>query len=143
MTTQTTVGVASRWSGLSIGLWIAQGLLAALYGMAGAMKATLPIPDLAAKGLVWAAHVPLGLVRFIGVSELAGAAGLILPAATGILPILTPAAAAGLTLVQVLAIPFHISRGELGNLPFNLTLMALSLFVLWGRGRAAPIRPRS
>jgi hypothetical protein len=142
MTTKT-IGVAGRRSRLAIGLWIAQGLLAALYCFAGTLKSTQPIPDLVAKGMPWAADMPVGLVRFIGVSELAGAVGLILPAATGILPILTPAAAAGLTLVQVLAIPFHISRGELGGLPFNLTLMALSLFVLWGRGKAAPIRPRS
>jgi putative oxidoreductase len=101
---------------LNVALWSMQFLLAAMFGMAGYMKLSQPISQLAAM-LPFAAQVPEGLVRFIGAAELAGALGLILPAATRILPVLTPLAASGLLLIMVLASGFHISRGEISNLP--------------------------
>lgn len=56
---------------------------------------------------------------------------------------MTPLAALGFVLVQLLAIPFHAVRGELAMaLPINLVLLGLSLFVLWGRGKKAPVAPR-
>ncbi|MNL87944.1 hypothetical protein D3C87_2173820 [compost metagenome] len=55
---------------------------------------------------------------------------------------LTPLAALGFSLIQVLAMGVHISRGEFMVLPMNLVLLALSLFVLWGRERKAPIVAR-
>ena len=70
------------------------------------------------------------------------AIGLILPALTRILPRLTPLAALGVSIIQVLAMLFHVSRGEFMVLPLNVVLLALSLFVLWGRERKAPISPR-
>ena len=70
------------------------------------------------------------------------AIGLILPALTRILPRLTPLAALGVSIIQVLAMLFHVSRGEFMVLPLNVVLLALSLFVLWGRERKAPIGPR-
>lgn len=69
--------------------------------------------------------------------------GVILPAATRIMPQLTVWAAAGLLAIQALAIPFHILRGEFAALPFNLIYVALAVFVLWGRARKAPIAPRA
>ena len=112
--------------------WAASALLALLYLLAGAMKSARPI-DVLAKMMGWPADVPAWLVRFVGVAELAGAVGLILPVWTGILPWLTPLAAIGLSLVQILAIPFHIRRCEGKAVPMNLVLLALSLFVLWAR----------
>jgi hypothetical protein len=82
-------------------------------------------------------------VRFIGVAELAGALGLILPAATRIQPRLTALAAVGLATMMALAIPFHLMRGETGAIVFNLVLGSLAAFVAWGRERRAPIEPRS
>ena len=118
---------------LDFWVWVASALLALAYGMAGAMKAFRPIPDLA-KMMVWPGEVPAALVRFVGVAELAGAVGLIVPVLTGILTWLTPLAAAGLSLIQILAIGFHGRRGETAkSLPVNLVLLALSLFVLWAR----------
>jgi len=76
-----------------------------------------------------------GLVRFIGVVELAGALGVILPAATRIQPRLTPLAAAGLATIMVLAIPFHLMRGELKEIVINLALGGLAAFVACGRSR--------
>ena len=127
---------ALNWS-----LWGVQILLALLYGAAGFMKNTQPIAALA-QAMIWPGDVPTALVRFVGVSELAGALGLILPALTRIAPRLTPLAAAGLLLIQFLAIGFHISRGELGVLPFNVVLALLAAFVIWGRLVKAPIAPR-
>jgi hypothetical protein len=118
-----------------------QVLLAAAFGMAGVMKTTVPITELAHK-MVWPGVVPAALVRFIGVSELAAALGLVLPAATRVRPMLTPIAAGGLVLVMALAAAFHLSRGEAQMLPFNLVLGALAAFVAWGRMKKAPISAR-
>jgi uncharacterized membrane protein YphA (DoxX/SURF4 family) len=128
---------------LGISLWIGQILLAVLFGMAGVMKSFLPIPALVTQGISYASDLPLWLLRLIGVAELSGAIGILLPALTRIQPRLTPLAALGFTAIQVLAICFHASRGELARaLPLNLVLLSLSLFVLWGRGNRLPIRPR-
>jgi uncharacterized membrane protein YphA (DoxX/SURF4 family) len=130
---------ATHSKALHIGLWIAQALLAFAFVSAGAMKSTQPIAKLA-EMMVWPGAIPEGLVRFIGVSEFLGGVGLILPAITRIKPILTPLAGVGLATIQALAIFFHLSRGEYGALPFNLTLGALAAFVAWGRLKKAPIR---
>jgi uncharacterized membrane protein YphA (DoxX/SURF4 family) len=126
---------------LHYGLWAAQLALAAMFGMAGTMKLATPISELATM-LPWVAGAPEALVRFIGASELAGAIGLVLPAALRIQPRLTVLAAAGLALVMVLAAAFHVSRGELAALPVNAGLLALAAFVAWGRTARAPIRAR-
>ncbi len=118
---------------LNVLLWIAQVALAVLFGAAGVMKAVRPLPDLA-KMINWVDALPPALTRFIGIAEAAAAIGLILPMLTGILPWLTPLAAIGLALIQVLAIGFHAQRGETKiSLPFNLALLAVSAFVAWGR----------
>jgi putative oxidoreductase len=139
--TDMTNGAAGR-NGWNIGLWAAQLLLAVFYLYAGYNKLSQPIEALGAMGMGFVLVVPELLTRFIGLAELLGAAGLILPAATRIMPRLTPLAALGLSIIQVLAIGFHISRGEMMVLPMNLVLLALSLFVLWGRERKAPISAR-
>jgi len=132
--------VAKQSKGLNIALWVVQVLLAVAFGMAGSMKAFTPMdelakkmPDLAAMG---------GLVRFIGFSELAGAIGILLPALTRILPILTPAAGVGLTVVMVLAVGSHVKAGDIGGSVPALVLGCLAAFVAWGRFRGAPITPR-
>ncbi len=130
-----------RSGGWNVALWVVQLLLALGFGMAGIMKTTMLIDELA-KQLVWPGALPPALVRFIGVSEFAGALGLLLPALTRIKPILTPLAAAGLVLVMALAALFHISRGEWGALPINAVLGGLAAFVAWGRRRRATIEPR-
>jgi hypothetical protein len=111
--------------------------------MAAYMKGLMPIPDLAAMGMSWAQGAPVWLVRGIALVEFLGAVGVILPAATRILPQLTVWAAAGLLAIQALAIPFHLFRGEAGLLGFNLIYVALAVFVLWGRVRKVPIAPRA
>jgi hypothetical protein len=138
----TDVSAPRRPSWWSIGLWAVQILLALAFGSAGVMKTFMPIVDISAQ-LAWAAAAPEWLVRFIGLAELAGALGVILPAATRILPWLTPLAALGFGVIQILAIGVHAVRGEAAvTLPVNLVLLALSLFVVWGRWQKAPIAPR-
>lgn len=132
---------ARRGKGLHITLWIVQIVLALMFGMAGAMKATTPIAVLSKK-MAWVESVPSGLVRFIGLCELAGAMGLILPAATRIKPGLTALAATGLLAIMVLAVPFHVSRGETKLIAAPVTLGLLAAFVAWGRLRKAVIAPR-
>ena len=116
---------------LNFWLWVAAALLAVLYLMAGSMKATQPIDKLAGQ-MKWPADYPR-LTRFVGVSEVLGAIGLILPLLTGILPWLTTLAALGLALVQILAFGFHVMRKEYAVLPANVVLFALAVFVAWGR----------
>jgi len=128
--------------GWNIGFWVVQVALAAFYAMAGFMKLLQPIEALVASGMAYAGDYPELLTRFIGTMELLGAVGIIVPAAARILPGLTPLAALGFSIIQVLAMGVHISRGEYGVLPMNLVLLALSLFVLWGRTRKAPVSPR-
>jgi uncharacterized membrane protein YphA (DoxX/SURF4 family) len=141
MASASTASTPLRKGGMTRSLWLVQVVLAAVYGLAGLMKSTQPIEALSAM-MGWPGNVPEWLVRFIGVAELAGAIGLILPSALRIAPRLTPLAAMGLTLIQGLAIPYHWSRGEMFMLPANLTLLAMSAFVAWGRLRKAPIEPR-
>jgi uncharacterized membrane protein YphA (DoxX/SURF4 family) len=116
-------------------LWVVQVLLACAFGMAGVMKSTQPVDALTQAGIAWAGQIPLPMVRFIGVSELLGAIGLILPAATRIKPFLTPLAALGLLTIMILAMAFHLSRGEVQATPVNIVLGGLAAFVAWGRTR--------
>lgn len=141
MTLEAGAGRRSNW--WSIGLWIGQMLLAAVYLMAGWMKLSQPMADLATMGMGYTLEMPELFIRFVGLMEILGAIGLIAPAASRIMPILTPLAALGLSVVQVAAIILHATRGETAmTLPMNLILLALSLFVLWGRLRKSPIAAR-
>jgi uncharacterized membrane protein YphA (DoxX/SURF4 family) len=127
---------------LRIGLWVAQVLLAVAFCGIAFMKLTKPIPELASM-MKWPGEYSPAFVRFLGVVDLLGGIGIVLPALTRISPGLSVVAALGCTVLQVLAIGFHVSRGEFQALPLNAVLIALSIFVLWGRGRKAPIVPRA
>ncbi|HEY1587446.1 MAG TPA: DoxX family protein [Polyangia bacterium] len=116
---------------MNLALWIVQVLVGAAFVFAGLFKVTKPIPELAQR-MKWVAALP-GLVRFIGVSELAGGIGLVVPWAMHIAPILTPIAAAALVVVMILAAGFHIKRQEWPETVPSLVLGALSAFVAWGR----------
>ena len=126
---------------LHIGLWVVQGLLAFAFLGAGFMKLTTPLDQLG-QAMAWVTHTPGPLVRFIGGAEIAGALGLILPAATRIQPLLPPLAAAGLVTVMVLAAITHIAIGEPQMIAPNVVLGGLAAFVAWGRYRGAPIAAR-
>jgi uncharacterized membrane protein YphA (DoxX/SURF4 family) len=127
---------------LSAALWISQVFLAVAFAGAGIMKLGTPIATLA-QSFAWVTGVPPGLVRFIGVCELAGAVGVLLPPLLRIRPYLGVAAATGLVLLMGTAVMFHISRGELNSLPPPVILGVIAAFVAWGRrAEHAPIEPR-
>lgn len=123
--------------GLHIGLWVVQGLLAAAFGMAGVMKMSAPIEELAKNGMTFVNEYSLGMVRFIGISELLGAIGLIIPSAFRFIPVLTPLAALGLAIIMVLATIYHITHNE----PFisSAIIFVLTVFIVWGRYKKVPI----
>lgn len=119
---------------MNIALWVAQGLLAAMYLMAGSMKAFQPARVRENPQMTWAHDKQDGYIRFVGTSELLGALGLILPLVTGILPWLTVLAAIGLTTIQALAIfSVHLPKKEYNIIPVNIVLLALAVFVIIGR----------
>jgi uncharacterized membrane protein YphA (DoxX/SURF4 family) len=122
-------------------LWAVQVLLALFFIYAGYTKLATPAAALA-QAMPWTAQHP-GLVPWTGLVDLLGGIGILLPALTRVLPGLTPLAAAGLVALQVVALAFHITRGELAVAPLNLVLMALAGWVWWGRSRALPIAPRA
>jgi uncharacterized membrane protein len=126
---------------LNIALWIAQSLLAAMFLMTGVMKLTSPIETLA-ESLPWVTSVPVALIRFIGLAEFLGGLGLLLPSILKIKPQLTVWAARGLTAVMVLAAIFHGSRGEFSAIGMNVVLLAIAVFIFWGRSKKAPIQTK-
>jgi len=110
-------------------IWIAQAVVAAVMLMAGAMKLTQPKQRLAAAGQAWVEDFDARHVKGIGALEVLAAAGLVLPAALDLVPVLTALAAAGVVLLMLGAGATHLRRGEVQMLPVNLVLGALALFV--------------
>ena len=101
----------------------------------------MPVDKLAGMW-VWPGQVPTWFLHLTGILDVAGGIGVLLPAVTRVRPRLTVLAALGCTLLQIAAIIFHLSRGEAAVVPLNAVLLALSVFILWGRWRQAPIAPR-
>lgn len=117
---------------LDFWLWAAAIVLALFYLLAGVMKLTRPIPALA-QMWKWPGDYPAPFVRFVGAIDLLGGLGIVLPLATGILVWLSALAAICLVVLQVLAIGFHLMRGEGKVVPLNVVLLLLAIFVAWGR----------
>ena len=132
-----TTKLVTRSKVWHISLWTLQIMLAGMFLMVGYMKTFTPIDELSKTAAI-AAEMP-ALIRFIGISELTAGLGLLLPAALRIRPQLTVWAAAGLALVMVLALLFHLVRGEYSAIGTNIVLGALAGLVAWGRLYKAPI----
>lgn len=118
---------------MNLVLWIVAGLLALAFLGAGLMKALRPKVALAESGLTWVEDFSPGMVKAIGVLEVLGAIGLILPAALDIAPIFVPLAALGLVLAMIGAVIVHIRRDEIKTIAPSVVLLLLSAFVAWGR----------
>jgi DoxX-like family len=123
---------------MTYALWIVQVLLALLFMFAGGMKLVLPIKDL--QGPV---ALPEMFIRFIGVAELLGGLGLILPGLLRIKPGLTPLAAAGLIIIMIGATTITLISGMGVFALIPLVTGLLALFIAYGRWRLAPIRGRA
>ncbi len=115
-------------------LWIVQVLLALVYLGVGSMKLMLPAEELTAQ-----TPVPALFTRFIGVCEVLGAFGLILPGLFRTRTGLTPLAAAGLAVIMIGAVVITVMT--MGVLPaiFPLVLGLLAAFVAYGRWKLAPL----
>lgn len=127
---------------LRVSLWLVQVLMFAAFLLFGLQKLLMAPESLAA---MWHTQWPLEhplLLRATGLIDVIGGLGLLLPALTRIRPGLTVLAALGCVLLQLAAIVFHSARGEFAALPLNAVLLPLVAFILWGRGRRAPIAPR-
>lgn len=118
-------------------LWLVAGVLAALYLYAGVLK-TFQYEKAKAR-LKWPADLPRGLVAGIGISELLGGLGLVLPLLTGVLPWLTPLAASGIVVIMLLATAFHVKRREYPAAGLTLLLAALAAYVASGRWHLIPL----
>ena len=121
---------------MNVFLWILQAVLAGIFLMAGSIKLMKSRAEIAAaqpERMGWLDHVSDGTARLAGGAEVLGALGLILPAVTGIVPVLVPLAAAGLAATMILAAIFHSRRGESQSMMMNIVLAILALTVVWGR----------
>ena len=117
---------------MNTALWIVQSILAFAFVAAGGIKASQPKEALAAK-MAWTEDFSQGIVRLIGLIEIIGAAGLVLPMALDLYPWLTHFAAAGLALLMIGAAGTHVKRKEWGLMFVPLVLGALAMFVALNR----------
>ena len=126
-------------------LWIVQGLLALIFLFAGGIKLVLPIEAMTEQMPV---PLPGWFLRFIGVAEVLGAIGLILPGLLGIRPGLTPLAASGLVIIMigatVLTLAGFVPDGGVAGVLIPLVVGLLSAFVAYGRWsrKEAPLGKR-
>jgi len=116
---------------MNIAIWIIQGLAALGFIYSGWLKAFQYEQAKASWG--WVKEVPKGFVLFIGLAELLGAIGVILPQALNLMPILTPLAATGLAAVVLFGAIFHIARKEYREILVNVVFFTLALIVAIAR----------
>jgi hypothetical protein len=123
---------------LNVVLWIIQTLLALLFLFAGGVKLILPVAAMAKQ-----VALPGSFLRFIGVCEVLGAIGLILPGITKIRMGLTSLAASGLVIIMIGATWITVAKASLASALFPCAVGLLAAFVAYGRSRLAPLRESS
>ena len=120
---------------MTYALWIVQGLLAAVFLFSGGMKLVLPLEKMTGP-----VALPGLFLRFLGVVEVLGALGLILPGLLRIRPGLTPLAAAGLVIIMIGATVITLVGGDVMPALIPLVVGLLAAFVAYGRWRMGPHR---
>jgi uncharacterized membrane protein YphA (DoxX/SURF4 family) len=118
---------------MNIALWIAASFLALLFLASGAGKALQPKEKVVETSGPWAEDFPPAALKFIGVVEVLGALGLILPAVLDIATVLVPLAAVGLAVTMAVAAFVHGRRAETKHVAFNVVLLIVAVLVAWGR----------
>ena len=136
---RATAEAPRKRSALNIALWVVQVLLALLFLWAGGMKLVMPLEKMAGP-----VHLPGALLRFIGVVEVLGGLGLLLPGLLRIRPALTAWAAAGLVIVMIGAVVITLQGGgeSAGMALVPAVTGLLAAFVAYGRWRLVPLRSR-
>ncbi len=127
-----------RSPALNYALWTVQVLLAALFLFAGVSKFTMPMDQMTKQ-----MPMPAGFLYFIGVAEILGGLGLVLPSLLRIKPSLTPLAAAGLMIIMIGATVISVQIGGAKAAVPAFVALLLSTFVAYGRWRLWPIPPKS
>lgn len=119
---------------MNVALWIIAGVLAVALTVGGISKLILPKDKIAGlPGGKWVDGFSADGVRATGVLDLLGAAGLVLPAALGIVPVLVPVAAIGVMALMAGAVIVRLRHGSRLAIPGDLAYLALAAFVAWGR----------
>jgi uncharacterized membrane protein YphA (DoxX/SURF4 family) len=127
---------------MNIVLWIIQVLLALLFLLAGGTKLVLSIETMRSMGSPNQIMLPGLFIRFIGVCEVLGALGLILPGLLRIRTDLTQLAAAGLAIIMIGATVLTFAGDGVGMALSPLVVGILTAFVAYGRWRPAPLKGR-
>jgi len=118
---------------MNIILWVLQSFMAAIFLFSGLNKSILSEQKLIAKGQTGVAGLPVPLIRFIGISEILGAIGIILPILLNILPILTAISAISFAIIMIPAAIIHYKLHEPKNVFTNCIIFLLCLFIAYGR----------
>ncbi|MGH3794581.1 MAG: DoxX family protein [Pseudonocardiaceae bacterium] len=118
---------------MNVALWIGQGVLAALFAVSGALKSAQSKERMLATGQTGVRDVPLPAIRLVAACELLAVIGLLVPQATGIVPVLTPLAALGLAVVMVGAAAAHARLREPRTVAVNAVILLVCLAVAVGR----------
>ena len=118
---------------MNVFLWILAASLAAVFVGTGVLKLARTRDQLAAMGQHWVEDFGQGTIRAIGILELLGAVGLVVPPLVGVAPVLAPVAASGLVLLMAGATATHARRAEWGNAAGTLVLLVMAAVVAWGR----------
>lgn len=120
---------------MNVLLWIGQALLSIIFLVSGINKATLSEKQLIAKGQTGVVGIRDYVIHSIGVMEILGAVGVIVPWITGIMPVFTPVAAICFSILMLLAAPIHYRLKEPRNVLINILIFILAVFVAIGRGQ--------
>ena len=115
---------------MTIAFWIIAGTAALAFFGAGAMKLVRPAPALKVAGMGWVEDYSSTTIKLIALAEVGGAVGLILPALTGIAPILSPIAGVALTIIMGGAVAVHLRRSESPIAAIVLTALPLAAAIL-------------
>ncbi|NDC76471.1 MAG: DoxX family protein [Chitinophagia bacterium] len=129
---------ARKWS---IAIWGVQAVVSAIFLMQGIMKLVIPNDQLAFT-MPWVSLAPTWLVSLIGFAEIVVASLLIGPALLRYRPELCIRAGLVLLFFMIIAVTYHVMKREYGAIPYNILVMLLTGFIIWGRLRKDPIRPR-
>jgi len=118
---------------MNTAIWICQIFLAVLFLYSGTAKSTQSERWLVAHKQTGVEGLPVPFIRFIGISEILGSIGILVPSFTGIMPILTPVTAGCFALIMVFAAKIHYHRNEMSAVALNIIVLCISLFVVFAR----------